>query len=196
MSEKLYPPEIANEEKFNEGRKKIQNLIEKVRNSKEYLEKKNEWVKKGATEEEFILSFEGGKNQYQSGTDYFKQIFWDYIEDFHDKNKLYPLNFDDDYNKDRFPEDIGMLYTQYADLNEKLKGSKTINSYANDIEKTKIHDEIASKLVERNFVPSHLWGRLVARLWTVSEELDDIDGSRMSDELRMKAKQESNNPYL
>lgn len=198
MSETLSPQQDENlslpESLLDEGKQEIQDLIRNVRSTELYqssVERRRENAKKVSgeevTDEELQDVMEGTDDPYkiETGAPDFKQAFWDYVVDYENKKGELPTYYDEK----KYPQMVRMEYGAY-----KLKAQRLLKMHEGvytqeeihqrDKEKSDTHDRIATELVKEGYVPSHLWGRLLARLWLVGDEFDDINSAREMDALR------------
>lgn len=179
---------------IEKGKGEMSDLIKAVRDTQEYreeIEKRKESVfqKSGEriTDEEIQEVIEGIDDplKTETGVEEFKKAFWGYVEGHIQKHHKLPLYYDEK----KYPFSVHERYSAYKVKADEIKrqekrfiADKTLHE--KDTEKSRIHDEIAASLVKEGIVPSHLWGRLVARLWLVGDGLDDINSARQMDTLR------------
>lgn len=181
-----------NKIELEKGKEKISTLITFIRNSDEYKSAIENRIKQGKeknpaiAENEVIYSFEGlgDKNSEFSGVQEFKNVFWNAVD-----KKRFIANLVK-FDKKHFSPEITNQYQKYVlslktVLNNisSLRNPTTIQKI--DKAKSDIHDELASQLLKEGLVPSHLWGRLTARLWLYADGMDEISSARIMDELRI-----------
>ena len=203
MSEVPIPEEVANEaaneeipsgespKPETEKNNNIQKLFEDFRNSSEYsegLEKHKQGIKMGTSEEVVIKGYEAQMTTPEKplvGTgEYYKKAFMNYMGRFYEESDVWPLYFSETAVG---PEVTGayVKYKEAAIISKNVEGKVHVLADDElDERRSFAHDELAKILYNQGTVETFLDGKLTARLWLVTEGIDNPNSITFMDKAR------------
>ena len=204
MSEIPVPEEVANEvtneeipsgessKPETEKNNNIEKLFEDFRNSSEYsegLEKHKQGIKIGTSEEVAIKGYEAQMTTPEKplvGTgEAYKAAFLHYVGDFYDTHGSWPLYF----SEVSAGTDVSDAYKSYKDAavrSRNVEGKIDVVSDANlDIARSDAHDKLAEIIYRQGRVKTFLDGKLVARMWLVSDNVEHPASITFMDKARL-----------
>ena len=199
MSEISAPEEVASEAEGssespqNETDKNhsIEKLFEDFHGSPEYtegLQLHQQKVKAGTDPETVVKGYEAQMTTPDRpllGTgEHYKKAFMDYVGNFYEKNQVWPLNF----SEAAAGPEVAEAYKAYkeAALKSKYAEGRTdvVKDADLDAERSGEHDRLAGIIYNRGTVKTFLDGKLVARLWLVSENIEGPESIVFMDKAR------------